>query len=84
MSGSCIIEELERLTEKKFHKGTIYPLLYEMERKGLLKKVKIPKGRPQTNKYEITESGQKLLSHLRTVLHMPVKDVMEDIIKERT
>jgi len=84
MPGSTTVKELERLTEQKFHKGTVYPLLYEMEKKGLLKSAKTCKGRSHTKNYEITESGLKLLNHLRSVMRMPVKEVMEDLINEKT
>ena len=60
MPGSAIVKELERLTEQKFHKGTIYPLFYEMEKKGFLKSSTTCEGRSHTQSYEITESGQKL------------------------
>jgi DNA-binding PadR family transcriptional regulator len=80
MPGSAIVKELERLTEQKFHKGTIFPLLYEMEKKGFLKSAKTCKGLSNTKNYEITESGLKLLDHLRSVMKMPVKEVMEDLI----
>jgi DNA-binding PadR family transcriptional regulator len=83
MSGSAIVKELERMTEQKFHKGTIYPLLYEMEKKGFLKSAKTCKGRSHTKDYEITESGLKLLNHLRSVMRMPVKEVMENLIKDK-
>lgn len=82
--GSVIVKELERLTEQKFHKGTIYPLLYEMEKKGFLKIAETREGRSHTKSYEITESGLKLLNHLRGVMKMPIKEVMEDLIKEKT
>jgi DNA-binding PadR family transcriptional regulator len=34
MPGFGIVKELERPTGQKFHKGTIYPLLYEMEKRA--------------------------------------------------
>lgn len=83
MSGSDIVKELERLTEQKFHKGNIYPLLYDLEKKGFLKSNKTSKGRRHAKDYETTDSGLRLLSQLRSVLRMPVKEVMEDLIGEQ-
>ncbi len=82
MSGYTIVKELERLTGQKFHRGTVYPLLYELEKNGFLKSTKTPRGRTHTKSYEITVSGLRLLGHLRSVLRMPVREAMEDLIKE--
>jgi DNA-binding PadR family transcriptional regulator len=34
MSGYTVVKELNMLTGEKFKQGTIYPLLYEMEKNG--------------------------------------------------
>ena len=83
MSGSALVKELERLTEQKFHKGNIYPLLYDLQKKGFLKTTCKSIGRRHIKSYETTENGLKLLNDLRNVLRMPVKEAMEDLIKEK-
>ena len=84
MSGSSVIKELERLTGQKFHRGTVYPLLYELEKKSFLQSTKLDAGSTRTKYYEISESGLKLLNHLRSVLKMPVKEAMEDLLREKS
>ena len=84
MSGYSIVKELEQLTGQKFHRGAVYPLLYELEKKGFLKGTKMPRGRSNTKCYSITSNGLKLLNQLREVLRMPLKEAMAELIGEET
>ncbi len=84
MSGYAVVKELQRLTGQKFHQGIVYPLLYEQEKNGLIKGTWVQRGKVRIKNYEITEKGVQLLSHLREVFRMPVKEAMEDLIGQKT
>ncbi len=80
MSGYSVVKEMQRLTGQKFHQGVVYPLLYEQEKNGLIKGTWVQRGKVRIKNYEITERGTQLLSHLREVFRMPLKEAMEDLI----
>lgn len=82
MSGYRVIKEMEQLTEHKFHQGTIYPLLYELEKNGAVRGEWEQKGRLRIKHYQITENGQKLLCHLREVFNLPIKEALQDLIEQ--
>jgi DNA-binding PadR family transcriptional regulator len=83
MSGYRVIKEMERLTDQKFHQGTIYPLLYELEKNGAVQGEWKQKGRLRIKHYQITQNGEKLLSHLREVFNLPIKEALEDLIEDK-
>jgi len=82
MSGYRIVKEIERLSGQKFHPGTIYPLLYESEKRGFIAGEWTQKGGRRIKYYSITENGTKLLDRLRQLFEMPVKEVLKDFIGE--
>ncbi|MEM2815841.1 MAG: PadR family transcriptional regulator [Candidatus Bathyarchaeia archaeon] len=82
MSGYSIIKELKRLTGLNLAPGVVYPLLYDLERKGLIEGRWIEKGRRRIKLYAITEAGKSLLSRVRCLLEMPVKEVLKDLISQ--
>ncbi len=84
MSGYAVVKEMQRLTGQKFHQGIVYPLLYEQEKNGLIRGTWVQRGKVRIKNYEITEKGVQLLSHLREVFRMPVKEVMEDLIGQKS
>jgi PadR family transcriptional regulator, regulatory protein PadR len=84
MSGYAVVKEMERLTGQKFHQGTVYPLLYELEKKGLIASKWTHRGDVRIKNYMVSENGLKLLSHLREVFQLPIKEAMEDLIGEKT
>lgn len=79
-----VIKEMEHLTEQKLHQGTIYPLLYELEKNGAIQGEWKQRGSVRIKYYQITENGQKLLFHLRDVFNMPIKEALQDLIGEKT
>ena len=81
ISGYSIIKEIERLTGQKFYAGIIYPLLYELEKNGYISGEWAERGRRRIKYYSITEKGAKLLNQLRQRFEMPVKEVLNDLIK---
>ncbi len=83
MSGYTVIKEMEHLTGHKSHQGIIYPLLYELEKKGFIKGQWMQKGSVRIKNYAITEDGLKLLVHLREIFSMPMKEAMQDLIGEK-
>lgn len=82
MSGYAITKEMRRLTGQKVRSGMVYPLLYELEERGLITGEWIYKGRRRIKRYSITEKGTKLLRRLRELFEMPVREVLKDLIGE--
>ena len=82
MSGYAVTKEVKRLTGRTFHSGIIYPLLYELEEKGLITGEWVKKGRKQIKYYYLTEDGKNLLNSLRELFKMPIKEVLKDLIGE--
>jgi len=82
MSGYTIIKEIEKLTGQKFYAGIIYPLLYELEKRGAIAGERTQKGGRRIKYYSITEKGTQMLNQLRQRFEMPVKEVLKDFIRE--
>jgi len=82
MSGYRVIKEMRRMTKQHFHSGVVYPLLYEMESKGLIAGDWIHKGRRRVKLYSLTTKGKALVNHLRTLFKMPMREVLKDLIGE--
>jgi len=80
MSGYTIIKEIHRLTDFKFTSRIIYPLLYELEEKELIKGEWVKKGRRNIKYYSITEKGESVLNRLRELFDKPVKQVIESLL----
>ncbi|MEA2090347.1 MAG: PadR family transcriptional regulator [Thermoproteota archaeon] len=83
-SGYRIMKEMKRLTGQNLHSGIVYPLLYELEEKGLIIGEWVQKGRRRIKYYSITRKGTKLLNRLRKLLEMPVKGALKDLMEERS
>ena len=81
-SGYSVIKEIERLTGQKITPGIVYPLLYELEKKGFVASEWTQKGERRIKYYSITENGTKLLNRLRKMSEMPLKDVLKEFVKE--
>jgi DNA-binding PadR family transcriptional regulator len=82
MSGYRVVKEINRLTGQELHSGIVYPLLYELEKEGLITGEWMQKGRRRIKCYLATEKGTKLLNRLRELFEMPVKEVLRDLIRE--
>jgi len=82
VSGYTIVKEMKRLTGQNFHAGVVYPLLYELERRGFIVGEWTQRGRRRIKHYSITNKGTELLNRLRQLLEMPVKEVLKDFIEE--
>lgn len=80
MSGYRIVKEMKRLTGQNFHSGIIYPLLYELEKRGFIVGEWTQRGRRRIKYYSITKEGMKLLNRLRERFEMPVKEFLKDFI----
>lgn len=64
MYGYQLLKELEKQSAGifKFSQGTLYPLLYNLEGKGLIKgEWKIEEGKRDRKYYSLTTKGQKIL-----------------------
>jgi len=82
MSGYGIVKEMKRLTGQNIHSGIVYPLLYELEEKGLIEGKWTQKGRKRVKYYSITRKGVKMLNRVRELFDMPLKEVLKDLIGE--
>jgi len=82
MSGYSLSKELKRLVGWDFNPGAVYPLLYELEENRLLEGKWTGKGRRRIKYYSITESGNELLTRIRSLLKMPVKEILKDLISQ--
>jgi len=82
MSGYKMVEEMRRLTERRFSSGVVYPLLYELEDKRLITGEWVQKGRRRIKYYSITEEGTRLLNSLRELFEKPVREVLKSILGE--
>ena len=82
MSGYRITKEMRRLTGRSFSSGVVYPLLYELEERGLITGEWVQRGRRRIKHYSITEKGSNLLNRLRELFEMPVREVLRDLLGE--
>ncbi|MEM2281399.1 MAG: PadR family transcriptional regulator [Candidatus Bathyarchaeia archaeon] len=82
MSGYTISKELKRLTGWSFHPGVVYPLLYELEENGLIEGRWEEKGRKRIKYYSTTKKGGELLSRVKGLLEVPVKEVLRDLMSQ--
>jgi len=80
MSGYHITKEITRLTERRFTSGTIYPLLYELERKGFITGKWTEKGRRRIKYYSITEEGEEMLGKIRRLLEKPLREILQNFL----
>lgn len=83
MSGYNITKELRRLTGWNLAAGVVYPLLYDLEEAGLIKGEWMEKGRRRIKFYIITDAGSSLLTRVGSMLEMPVKEVLKDLISQQ-
>ena len=82
-TGYQIKKEINRLTGKSPHVGVIYPLLYELEEKGLIKGIWTKKSKRRRLKYyHMTDKGKQVLVRLRNIFEMPIKNVLGDLLGE--
>jgi len=82
MCGYDIIKEIYRLTDLKFTSGVIYPILYELEEKGLIKGEWTSKGRRNIKYYSITKNGMDVLGDLRMLFSKSLRQIIENFIFE--
>ena len=82
MSGYAVMKEMKRLTGQRFHSGVIYPLLYDLEEKGLIAGKWTERGRRRIKRYSVTTKGTKMLNHIREFFEMPLREVLKDLISE--
>ncbi len=81
-SGYRILKELRRLTNQKFYSGTVYPLLYELERGGFIIGDWKSRGRRRIKYYLITDKGREMLNRLRELFKKPVGQVLKSFLGE--
>jgi len=80
ISGYGTVKELRRLTGERFNSGVVYPLLYDLEEKGLIVGKWMQKGRMRIKYYSATKKGVELLDLTRELFEMPVKEILEDFV----
>ncbi len=77
MHGYEILNAIADVTGFKFSPGSVYPLLYKLERLKLIKSRWMKIGEKRRIKlYELTNKGKKELEHLKEKLRDFLKDLM--------
>ena len=76
----CGVELMEELGEHGYEvgPGTIYPVLHQMERAGLIAATAEVVGGKRRNSYRATPAGRKLLAQARTKLRELANEVLDD------
>jgi len=82
MSGYRIVKEMSRLTDQNVKSGTIYPLLYELEDKGLIRGSWVQKGRRRIKYYSATERGRMVLNRICKLFETPLREFLVDLLGE--
>ncbi len=77
ITGSFMMEELGK-HGYRLSPGTIYPLLHEMERKGLLKSHWEVREGKRVRVYEITAEGRKMLEEGKRKVEELCKELLGD------
>ncbi|RLE48439.1 MAG: hypothetical protein DRJ31_07245 [Candidatus Methanomethylicota archaeon] len=67
MTGYSILKNLRSLTGLNLHAGSVYPLLYSLEKSGLLTSFSIEKGRRRLRYYKLSEAGRELLGKTKHI-----------------
>lgn len=67
MTGYSMLKTLENVTGLTLHAGTVYPLLYSLEKAGILTSFLVEKGRRRLRYYTINEAGKELLEKAKNV-----------------
>jgi PadR family transcriptional regulator, regulatory protein PadR len=83
MSGYAIVKELELLMGQQLSSGIVYPLLYELEKEGYISGVWSQRGKRRIKHYSLTPKGEELLSRLRKLFEMPVREALKEFITEK-
>jgi len=76
----CGVELMEELGEHGYDigPGTIYPVLHQMQRAGLLAATSEVVGGKRRNNFRATAAGRKLLGQARTKLRELAGEVLDD------
>ncbi len=82
LSGYRILKRMKEMTGRKLHSGIIYPLLYELEDKNLIRGRWIRRGRRWIKYYSITDKGVNMLDHLRKFFERPIRNPLISFIGE--
>jgi len=83
VSGKYIVEMVEKATKGKWRisPGSIYPLLRDMEAKGLLKPKLSPRGKGRREiEYEITSKGEKALAEYRRKIMNHMNEMFSTVV----
>lgn len=84
LSGYNIMKKMGELTERNIKSGAIYPILYELEYKGLIFGKWIQKGRRTIKYYSITEEGSKVLEDAREFFKKCVGKVILEFLEKNS
>ncbi|RJX16317.1 hypothetical protein CW703_01295 [Candidatus Bathyarchaeota archaeon] len=83
VSGYGLLKEIKRLTGQKLPTGILYPLLYELENKKLIKGEWKGKGKRRIKYYSITKKGKNFLFKIRKFFgEMPIKEMFKEFLEE--
>jgi len=80
LSGYGIIREMRRLIERDFTSGVVYPILYDLESRGLIVGEWIRRGRRMIKYYSLTDEGSRVLKSIRDLFHGTAGAVLLDFM----
>lgn len=82
LSGYGIMKKIENLTKRGLNSGTMYPVLYELERGGLIVGEWARKGRRMIKYYYITEEGNKVLENVRELFGKTIGKILLEFLEK--
>ena len=83
-SGYELIKEFRGLTGQKLKPSVVYPFLHRLEKGGFTVSKWIEEGRRKIRYYRLTDKGEKLLDRVRNFFDMPIKELIRDMLVERS
>lgn len=80
LSGYGIMKKMENLTKQTLNSGAIYPILYELERGGLIIGEWTRKGRRMIKYYHITKEGNEVLENIRKIFEKTMRKTLLEFL----
>lgn len=78
MTGYSMLKTLKDVTGLTLHAGTVYPLLYSLERAGILTSFSVERGRRRLRYYTISEAGRGLLEKARSLAKRVLSEALHN------
>ena len=81
MHGYDLMKEFKSLTGRSLKPAMVYPFLNSLEKKGYVIGTWVARGKRRVKSYSVTNKGEKVLSSVKGLLSMPVKDMFADLLR---